>query len=123
MPPSTSFRNISFAIGVYFIFCTVVQFNDPDPVRWSLIYGAAAVVSFWSAFRVVPVIVPGAVAAVAFVWAALLAPEATRASFPELFRSWQMMSPAMEVGREMLGLLITGIWMAVVAYRQRRSAR
>lgn len=105
--------------GLYFVFATAVQVNDPDAGIWEAIYAVAAAVTFFSAWRLPPRWVPLVIAAVSGVWALTLAPEAFESSFRELFQSWQMMSPGMEVGREFLGLLIVTGWMLVLAARSR----
>jgi hypothetical protein len=72
-------------MGLVFVLSAAVQYNDPDPLPWILIYGAAAVVC--AAFAVVPVHSAAArvvgvggvvVAAVAGVWAITLLPDAVR---------------------------------------------
>lgn len=106
-------------MGLYFVFATVVQLNDPDAGIWEAIYAVAAAVTFYAAWRMPPRWVSLAVAGVAAVWALMLAPDAFESSFRELFQSWQMMSTGMEVGREFLGLLILAAWMFVLATRPR----
>jgi hypothetical protein len=105
--------------GLYFLFATAVQVNDPDAGIWEAIYAVAAAVSFYAAWRMSPRWLPLVIAAVSGVWALTLAPEAFASSFRELFQSWQMMSTGMEVGREFLGLLILTGWMLVLAARSR----
>jgi len=110
-------------MGALLVFAAVVQYNDPDPYSWSALYLAAAGVSFAALW------VPGAwnasaaVAAVASIWAVTLAPAVVRTSFPELFRSWEMMSREMEEGREFLGLLLVATWTSYLAYRGRKVRR
>ena len=106
-------------LGVYFVFATAVQLNDPDAGVWESIYAAAAAVTFYAAWRLPPKWLPLALAAIAGVWALRLAPTAFESSFRELFQSWQMMSSGMEVGREFLGLVILTAWMVVLAGRPR----
>jgi hypothetical protein len=105
--------------GLYFFFATAVQVNDTDAGIWEAIYAVAAAVTFYAAWRMPPRWLPLVIAAVSGLWALVLAPEAFESSFGELFRSWQMMSPGMEVGREFLGLLILTGWMLVLAVRAR----
>lgn len=38
-------------LSIMFIGFTVLQFNDPDPITWSLIYGIMALVCMMAAFR------------------------------------------------------------------------
>lgn len=105
-------------MGLLFAFAVAVQHNDPDPLRWMLIYGAAAAVSLLAAFRPVPPWAPAAPGLVALVWAGTLAPAVLgKAGLADMFRTYRMMSPEMEAGREMLGLAIVTAWMAVLAIR------
>ncbi len=97
----------------------MVQANDPDAVSWGSIYALAAAVTFFAAWRMPPRWVSALLAAVAAAWALTLAPDAFEASFDELFRTWKMMSPDLEVGREFLGLLILCGWMSTLAVRAR----
>jgi hypothetical protein len=114
-----AFRGLCIVIGLYFVFATVVQMNDPDAGIWESIYAIAAAVTFFAAWRLPPRWLSVLLAAFAGVWALMLAPDAFETSFHELFRTWQMMSPDMEVGREFLGLLILTGWMLVLAARPR----
>ena len=108
-------------MGALFVFAAAVQYNDPDPYLWALLYLASAGVSFAS------VRMPGAwkaaaaVAAVALIWAATLVPEVLRTSFPELFQSWAMMSKEMEEGREFVGLVMVAVWASYLVYRGRSA--
>jgi len=113
----SGYRGLCLGLGFYFVFATVVQLNDPDSYRWEAVYAATAALTFYSAWRVAPAWIPIGLAAVATVWALLLMPTAFSTSFRELFQSWQMMSPGMEVGREFLGLVIVAVWTAWLAAR------
>ena len=109
------------AMGALFVFAAAVQYNDPDPFAWAALYLAAAGVSFAALWLPDAWNMPATVAVVATVWAATLAPAATRASFPDLFQSWEMMSSEMEEGRELVGLLLVAAWTAYLAHRGRRT--
>ena len=109
------------AMGVLLIFGAAVQYNDPDPYSWAALYLAAAGVSFAALWLPEASKMPASVAAVAFIWAATLAPAVTRTSFPDLFQSWEMMSTEMEEGREFLGLLLIAAWTAYLAHRGRKA--
>ena len=108
-------------MAVLLLFGVAVQYNDPDPFGWMALHSAAAVVSFASLRRPRAWPVAAAIAAVALVWAATLAPAAARTSFPDLFRSWEMMSTEMEEGREFLGLLLVAAWTSCLAYHGRKA--
>lgn len=114
------FRVLSALLVAYFCFATLVQLNDPDPLRWSAIYAAAALTTGLVAWGNLGPVWPAGLGVVALVWALFLLPTAIGTSFRELFRSWQMMSPGMEVGRESLGLVIVAAWMAVLYRRALR---
>jgi hypothetical protein len=114
------FRLTSALVVAYFCFATLVQLNDPDPLRWEAVYAAAAVTTGLAVWGRLGAVWPAILGLVALGWALLLLPSAIGTSFRELFRTWQMMSPGMEVGREMLGLLIVAAWMAVLYGRARR---
>lgn len=106
-----------------FLFAAGVQHNDPDSLRWIAIYLAAALVGCWVFIDRVRWPVPALVAAVALAWAASLAP-GVAGRVGDLFAEWEMANPAVEVTREVGGLLIVAAWMAVVAawaYRRRRT--
>ncbi|TGL60931.1 transmembrane 220 family protein [Leptospira sarikeiensis] len=40
---------ISVLLAAYFIFAAAVQYNDPDPIHWSLLYLSSAVACAFSA--------------------------------------------------------------------------
>jgi hypothetical protein len=98
-----------------FVFSVSVQFNDPDPIRWIAIYGAAAVAtglelagrSIWW--------VTATIAAVALAWAVTFVPHVVgRVPFRDMFSAWEMKDTGIEESREMYGLLIVAAWMAAL---------
>lgn len=105
----------------FFCLASIVQWNDPDSVRWAALYAAAAVVTALVAWRGLGPTAPTVLAVVALIWGVALLPTAIGASFPEMFRTWKMMSPEMEMGREELGLLIVAAWMLVLRRRALRQ--
>lgn len=106
-----------------FVGFTAVQRNDPDPIRWMLMYGSAAVACALHLSGVLPWMLAAAVGVVALVWGAIWAPGViTNAPIGQLFTTYQMMSPEIEEAREMLGLLIVAAWMAVLVAVRRRQA-
>ena len=96
-------------MGVLLVYAAVVQYNDPDPVRWILLYGGSAAICFLSAAnRPPPWPVMGAVAAIALAWSALLA---TRVIGQQPLLE--------EEGREMMGLALAGTTTALLALQRR----
>ena len=109
-----------------FGFGALLQLNDPDPLRWVAIYGAAAATCGWLAFtrrrNALMRVLPALVAAVALTWAASIAYGSSgRVGFMRLFEAWEMKNAAVEERRELSGLLIVGTWMIVASLRWRRS--
>jgi len=122
---SKAFAIADIVFGLLFLFAVIVQYNDPDPIRWMAIYLAGAVASFWSARGNVPLYFVWGVLAVAVVWAATLVPAVVR-QMPSLFDlagRFQMMSPGVEETRECGGLLITAAWMSSVGVRRARAIK
>lgn len=110
-------------MGAYFVFATIVQVNDPDAPIWLAFYGAVSAVTIFGVHRAPPWPLPAVLGAISLAWGASELREAMTASFPELFSSWQMMSPGMEIGREFLGHVIVVVWTALLAWRARWAGR
>ena len=95
-----------------------MQLNDPDPVRWIAIYGAAALVCVvpsarrggaWSAWTV---------SSVALGWSLWIAPQALGLeSLADLTAHMTADRPEIEAAREALGLAIVSLWTAGRALR------
>lgn len=112
-------------MGLAFGFSVAVQVNDPDPLRWMAIYGAAAVICGAELKRRVRPQYPILLAAAALAWAASIAPRVIgKIRFGEMFAEFEMKNAGVEEAREMYGLLIVAFWMLAVAWaagRRRRS--
>ena len=106
---------------VLFLLSVVVQWNDPDPLRWVAIYGAAFVVSTIVALRGrVPIAAPLAVMVVALTWALMsLGAGPAADAYSHMFDAWEMKSAPVEEAREASGLLIVAAWMFVLVVAQR----
>jgi hypothetical protein len=102
-------------MGLVFVFGAVVQYNDPDPVLWIIVYVAAAILSFVALRYAISMWLLAGVAGVSVVWAVTIAfgvdPDVYRSIFGEL----GMASLEVEEVREALGLVIIAVWMAVLA--------
>lgn len=117
-------RAFNFCNGLMlamFLFSVAVQYNDPDPLVWMTVYGLAALACVLAWRRPAVAMAPAALGAACLFWVATLAPQVLgRVGFGELFAAWEMQDTRVEVGRELGGLLIVTIWMAVLFYRARR---
>ena len=101
-----------------FAFSVVVQVNDPDPLAWMAIYGAAAIACLLSLMGRLPWWFAVITGLIALVWAATIAPRVIgQVSFLDMFAEFEMKDIGVEESREMYGLLIVGGWMAVLGHR------
>ncbi|MEP7337447.1 MAG: transmembrane 220 family protein [Acidobacteriota bacterium] len=109
-----------------FLFSVAVQYNDPDPLHWMAIYGAAAIACILTFKRGGWWPLPAAIGLIALLWALSYAPQVIgKVRFGELFEAFEMKDERVEVAREMGGLLIIAFWMAVltVVSLRRRAAK
>src|SRR3712207_4485728 len=121
-PGLRSWRVADALMLLLFTFGALVQVNDPDPVLWIAVYTLAAAACLLSVLRRVHWALPALLCAVALAWAATLAPRVVgRVPFSEMFGAFEMRSVGIEESREMYGLLIIAVWMAVLALRARRA--
>lgn len=115
------FRVVSAFMTVLLALAVAVQYNDPDPLRWMAIYGAACALSALVVVRGrAPLVWVAAVGLVALVSGLIVGRGAYGGShLSEMFQSWEMKSPGVEEAREASGLLIVAAWMAVLAIQAR----
>ena len=112
-------------VVMFFVFLSfvAVQYNDPDPYLWMPMYGAAAL-SCWLRWKARPYKLLAAITAlVALVWAGFWAPDVLgKVDFVDMFSSWHMITIHVEEEREMYGLLIVAVWMAVLLLSARKRS-
>ncbi len=107
-----------------FAFSVVVQLNDPDPIPWVLIYGAAAVACALTLAGRQRWLFPVLVGIIALMWAATIAPRVVgQVPFMDMFAEFEMKDIGVEESREMYGLLLIGGWMALLGHRTFWSSR
>ncbi len=118
---------LNWVFFLIFLLGAVIQINDPDPVIWMAMWGAAAGACLLfglgltgSAFRAVPLLI----GIIALVWAAILIPVVVNSAgdlrWKEVFNVVTMSSIAVEWVREMGGLLIIAAWMGVIFHSSRK---
>src|SRR5262245_15861104 len=122
------FKVANWLMIAAFLFSVAVQYNDPDPIRWMLIYGLAALACILQLRGRLPWHLAAAVGVVALGWAASLAPGVIgKTSFGAMFQSFEMIDTTVEEAREMGGLLIVAFWMAMLVvvsrWQNRRDAK
>ena len=115
-------RIANFLFAALFGLAVVVQYNDPDPVRWMAMYGAGLLTCVLWERRRMPRALAMAVAFAALgwtIWSAL----GTHLTAPvgEALTDWQMHAGGSEELREALGLFLVSAWSAALAIRPMRG--
>lgn len=97
---------------LFFGFLTGIQYNDPDPLYWMMIYGGMALCGGWHFFGSpsrMSGLFGGALTVVALGWGAFLAPDLLHVWAEEgvmkLFSKGAMDSVRVDRARECVGLL------------------
>ncbi|MGB5553316.1 MAG: transmembrane 220 family protein [Flavobacteriaceae bacterium] len=110
------FKIFGWLFGILCLISAVLQYNDPDPMVWVLVYGVAALVSFGFAMNRLPAFVPFLVALLAILGCWYV--------FPVKFEGFDLQNgdiKNIEEGREAFGLLIITLIMFVFAFWLRFS--
>ncbi len=98
-----------------FILSVLVQYNDPDPVPWMLLYGFGAGNCLLYAMGRLRALVSLLTGAVALVWSAWLLPSVINGTetltADAVFATTHMINERVEIVREIGGLWITFAWM------------
>jgi hypothetical protein len=117
----TACNYIMAAVFLYFMY---LQFNDEDPIRWSLIYGLASVACILYLARRLSWKISASIGIIALVWMLTKIPHLIGKDLPmnQVFGTMQMISDAVKECREMLGLFIVAAWMATLTFFARREA-
>jgi hypothetical protein len=122
-PVPTWFRLASYVMAALLAVCVALQYNDPDPARWMVMYGAAAIVA--ALLPIKKQLVPAGyiVGALALAWAVyLLYLVWGRMEVTDLVDKMSEKGGAVEEGREAGGLAIAGVWLVFAsAFRSRRA--
>ena len=113
------FKAFNILMVILFLLSASVQFNDPDPIVWILLYVSAAAFSIAHFFGKLPRFLPLAFALFALLWALPLVPTFWgQAPLAEVFGRVQMKTEAVEVAREFGGLMIVSAWMLALGLRK-----
>ncbi len=121
-------RIVAALMALLFMLAAYLQLNDPDPVGWMAMYGAAALVTALYAAGRCPAWLAGVVTAVALAWSTVIAQRVLgKTTLSEMLTSWKMAgnNTYAEQGRELGGLLFVVVacgLIAVVVARRRRGA-
>ena len=120
---STALRVLHAVVGFpLFALSVIVQGNDPDPIRWMAIYGAAGVACLLAAANRRTVVVPAVVGVIGFGWALTLVPSALeflRSDHQAVRFTMKTDDPLEEMARECGGLLLVTAWSLLLVIEAR----
>lgn len=124
MKPGAVWTAANGVMLLVFVGSALVQLNDPDPSAWVAVYAAAAILCGLELTGRLRATYPALLAMTALVWAATIAPRVIgRVPFGDMFAEFEMRDVGVEESREMYGLVILAVWMAVLALAARRRNR
>ena len=105
-------KNTYRILAVVFALFAVVQYNDPDPLPWMLLYGSVAIHFLMATVQRANRIAIWLSLLAAVVWAAALTPEFVawlRMGAPTIVSSMKAEAPWIEYTREFLGLVLAAL--------------
>lgn len=122
-PTPTWFHGVSYLMALLLVVCVVLQYNDPDPIRWMIAYGIGGVLSaLLPRTRAIAqvAVLAGLVTAG---WAGSLTYDVWgRIELADLTGKMSEKGGAVEVGREAGGLWIQAVWLVAGGlYRKTRA--
>lgn len=104
-----------------FLLSALVQYNDPDPVKWIAIYLSGVVMCILNLIHRQRVWLPPTLLLISLVWIAFLLPGVfSQGSLSEIADSPFMKVRPIEEAREAGGLLLVALWAAIVWVLNRR---
>ena len=117
---------LNWILCFLFLLSAVLQYNDPDPLLWMIMWGAAGIACLLYGIGKLPMWLPVAIGAVGLVWGLALLPGIIRTAgdirWNEVFMQAGMSNITVERVREMGGLIIISIWMAVLLCKSRKTS-
>jgi hypothetical protein len=117
-------KTINWVMLLVFTFGAVVQYNDPDPLAWTLVYVGAGIATLLALLNSHRWQVAALVGAGSILWGLSIAPRVIgQVPFMSMFDAFEMKDMGIEESREMYGLFIIGGWCVVVALDALRKSR
>lgn len=111
-------KGMNIVMFFLFLLNAAVQYNDPDPLLWMAIYGAAALGNLLFATNRLHWGLSMSIGGVALIWAIGLIPslldQPEEVSFWGIFGSVEMKTMAIELARELAGLMLVIVWMGIL---------
>jgi vitamin B12 transporter len=109
------FRIVNGVMAGLFAFGAVVQYNDPDPIPWMLVYTATSLLCLGAVVRGrVPVWAALGVGVIALIWGLVWSRSAPLSTYFQMFDYCEMKSVPAEEARETSGLFMIAAWMGVL---------
>ena len=106
-----------------FLLSVAVQYNDPDPWLWALLYGAAAISCLAWQLNKLSWLPPALLATIALLWTLWLLPQFVgKVEVADIFASLSMKTTDVEEAREAGGSLLVFLWMAVLGVNRFNAA-
>ena len=117
IPMNIALKIANCVMAAAFLLSVLVQYNDPDPVRWMMMYGAAMIACILFLLDKKHWYIFAGIGIVALLWALTWAPGVIgKTQFSELFGAWEMKNERVEEAREFGGLMIVVVWMVVLTF-------
>ena len=105
---------------IAYLLSAAVQYNDPDSLRWIIVYLAASVMCIAWFRHKLPRWYPPLLLVVSLVWIGTLLPTVVgQVSLAEMVESISMKTKSVEEAREIGGLLLVAIWSGFLMQRRR----
>jgi hypothetical protein len=117
-----TFAVVNGIAAAVFLLSAALQYNDPDPVRWTLLSAAAAAACLLAGRLRFGTWLAAAVGAVALAWSVALSPIVPSIRPADLVKTMKAENPTIELGREWLGLVMVLAWMVVLVVARRRKS-
>ena len=115
-PTPRWFVAMCWVMAVLFSLSVGLQVNDPDPVRWMLMYGAGAIAAGALPAHRLAALPAALVGLAAATWGAYLAKEVAGVlHFSDLWLKMSQKGGAVEVGREAGGLALIALFLLPAA--------
>jgi hypothetical protein len=116
------YRLACYLMAALLLVAVALQYNDPDPIRWMVMYGAAAITSIVLPHdkRIIPL--GYLITVVTLIWAlVLLVGVWGKVDLSDIVEKMSEKGGAVEEERELGGLAITSVWtLAATWLRSRR---
>lgn len=113
-------KTINIFLSILFLFAAVVQYNDPDPIPWMLVYGFSAIICGLYVWKPVFSFLPLLTGTISFIWLIFLLVILQDTPDPiiwaDVFGEAGMKTESIELTREILGLFIVCAWMGFLVF-------